>query len=230
MHVLVIEDDRDVASNIAEYLENKGYVLDFAYDGVSGLHLAATEPYDVIILDVMLPGIDGVTLLRRLRKEKARERDTPVLMLTARDGLENKIEGFQAGADDYLVKPFALPELHLRLQALNRRRADLNSAPVLKVCDLIFDTRQRTVTRNNQPIHLNRLDLKILEQLMRASPAMVTKEELETKIWSDAYVGDDVLRAHIYRLRKAVDRPFDRPLIHTLHGQGYALKAPEAKE
>ena len=230
MQILLIEDDRDVAANIAEYLGNKGYILDFAYDGLSGLHLAAIKPYDVIILDIMLPGLDGVMLLRRLRQEKAQERDTLVLMLTARDGLEDKIEGFEAGADDYLVKPFALPELHLRLQALYRRRAGHNSATVLKVGDLIFDTRQRTITRENQAIHLNRLDKKILEQLMRASPAVVSKDELETSLWRDAYVGEDVLRTHIYRLRKAVDRPFDRPLIHTLHGQGYVLKAPEIKE
>ena len=201
MHVLVIEDDFDVSANIAEYLEDKGYILDFAYDGVSGLHLAATKRYDVIVLDIMLPGIDGVTLLRRLRQEGNQRTDTPVLMLTARDGLENKIEGFQAGADDYLVKPFALPELHLRLEALHRRGAGQKSALVLKVHDLIFDTHQRIVTRDGQPIYLNRIELKILEHLMRASPAMVTKEQLETEIWSDAYVGGDVLRAHIYRLR-----------------------------
>ena len=230
MHVLVIEDDFDVSANIAEYLEDKGYLLDFAYDGISGLHLAATKPYDVIVLDIMLPGIDGVTLLRRLRQASNQGADTPVLMLTARDGLENKIEGFQAGADDYLVKPFALPELYLRLEALHRRRIGQNSTMVLKVHDLIFDTHQRTVVRDGQPIHLNRMELKILERLMRASPAMVTKEQLETEIWSDAYVGGDALRSHIYRLRKAVDRPFDRPLIRTLHGQGYVLKAPAAEK
>ena len=225
MRALVIEDDTDVASNIAEYLEPKGFVLDFAYDGVSGLHFAATRDYDVLVLDVMLPGIDGFALCRRLRSESASH--APVLMLTARDALSDKIEGFEAGADDYLVKPFALPELYLRLCALLRRgRRDTESC--LRVHDLELDSRSMTVRRAGRVLRLNRMELKILRILMRASPTLVSRADLEAELWGDRIVGDDLLRSYIYRLRQAIDKPFAVELIHTVHGQGYLVKVPSA--
>ncbi|MEM7049532.1 MAG: response regulator transcription factor [Acidobacteriota bacterium] len=221
--VLVIEDDPDVARNIAEYLERRDFVLDFAYDGISGLHLAVTGSYDLLILDLMLPGIDGIALCQRLKSEMSGV--PPILMLTARDALEDKIEGFEAGADDYLVKPFALPELHHRLQALLRRglRTD---ASVLKVHDLELDWSERRVVRAGRALTLNRTELQILAILMRASPALVRRQDLMQALWGDQEVREDLLRSHIYRLRRTIDRPFDVPLLHTVRGQGYLLRRP----
>ncbi|MEM7482843.1 MAG: response regulator transcription factor [Acidobacteriota bacterium] len=223
--VLVIEDDPDVASNIAEYLESRHFVLDFAYDGISGLHLAVTGSFDALVLDLMLPGIDGLTLCRRLRSDSTFEAP-PILMLTARDALDDKIKGFEAGADDYLVKPFALPELFHRLQALLRRGV-AGEPQILKVHDLELDWPSRTVRRAGQVLQLNRTELKILSILMRASPALVRRQDLADALWQDQEVSEDLLRSHIYRLRRAIDRPFADPLLHTVRGQGYLLRPPE---
>ena len=224
MRILLVEDDADVAANIADYLEPREVIIDFAYDGVSGLHWAVTQSYDVIILDVMLPGIDGYTLCRRLRHDA--EITTPILILTARDGLADKIEGFEAGTDDYLVKPFALPELYHRLLALERRRAPREGR--LRVADLICNPDTGKVERAGQSIKLTRLDLRLLITLMRNSPHFMSREQLEEQVWGDEHMSDDIVRAHIYRLRKAIDRPFATPLVHTIHGLGYAVREPDA--
>lgn len=220
MNVLMIEDDADVATNVAEYLEQRGARLDFAYDGQQGLALATSERYSVIILDLGLPALDGIEVCRRLRRTAD---DTPILMLTARDELGQKVEGFQAGADDYLVKPFALPELYHRLLALVRRSEGPADATV-RVADLELDPQTREVRRAGRHIHLNRTELRLLELLARAAPRMVTREQLESAIWGDAEIGPDLLRSYVYRIRQRIDKPFATALLETVHGQGYRLR------
>ncbi len=220
VHVLLIEDDEDVASNVAEYLEQRGASLDFAYDGRQGYGLATGGEYSAIVLDLGLPGMDGIEVCRRLRQEA---RDIPILMLTARDAVEEKVEGFQAGADDYLVKPFALPELYHRLVALVRRA---EGPAEIRLCfaGLELDPRSREVRRRGRVIHLNPTELRILEILLRAAPALVSRQRLETEIWGDEPIGRDLLRSYIYRIRQRVDKPFGTALVQTVHGQGYRLR------
>ena len=223
--ILIVEDNIDLAENIADYFELQGHVTDFAMDGISGLHLALSQEYDAIILDIMLPGIDGITFCRKLRQEG--EKTTPVLMLTARDTLNDKLEGFDAGADDYLVKPFDLEELIARIQALVRR-SELSKEKLLRIGDLKFDLGKMQVQRAGHPIELNRACLKILRILMQASPNVVYRQEIEFVLWGDMPPGSDVLRSHIYSLRKSIDKPFTPHLIRTVHGMGYKLVDPDA--
>lgn len=220
MHILLIEDNRDLALNVFDYFEAKGHTLDLAGDGVLGLHLAASNPYDVIILDLMLPGIDGLTLCRRLRESG---KHTPVLMLTARDSLDDKIAGLEAGADDYVVKPFALREVDARLRALVRRAQIREGTDVLWVGDLSFDQVTLKVTRGERSLELPPIPLKILEVLMRHSPRVLTRDELERAIWGDSPPDSDALRAHLHILRNIVDKQSDRALIKTLRGIGYQI-------
>lgn len=221
--ILIVEDNIDLAENIGDYLEIQGHVTDFAMDGISGLHLALTQDYDAIILDIMLPGMDGLTFCRKLRNEG--EKDAPVLMLTARDTLSDKLEGFDAGADDYLVKPFELEELSARIQALVRRTGGVKRKS-LRIGDLEIDFGSMLVQRAGRPIELNRACLKILTMLMQASPNVVSRKEIEHALWSDMPPGSDALRSHIYTLRRAIDKPFKHHLIHTVHGVGYKLVDP----
>ena len=181
MRILVIEDHRDIAENIGDYLEPKGHALDYAADGVTGLHLAATHDYDVIILDLMLPALDGLSVCRKLRQEV--KRSTPVLMLTARDQLENKVEGFQAGADDYLVKPFAMKELEVRIEALSRRGAHRFASRIMQVADLEFDPDTQTVKRAGRRLDLNPSLRTLLGVLMTNTHRVVTRDELEHALW-----------------------------------------------
>jgi DNA-binding response OmpR family regulator len=224
LRILIVEDSIDLAENIGDYLEIQGHVSDFAMDGISGLHLALTHHYDTIILDIMLPGLDGLTFCRKLRKEG--EKSTPVLMLTARDTLSDKLEGFDAGADDYLVKPFELEELSARLLAL-ARRSDHARRKTLIVGDLEIDLGKMQVQRAGHPIELNRACFKILKMLMQASPNVVSRNEIEHALWSDMPPESDALRSHIYILRQAIDKPFTHPLIQTIHGFGFKLADPD---
>jgi DNA-binding response OmpR family regulator len=221
MRILVVEDHRDIAENIGDYLTPKGHEIDFAADGVTGLHLAVTNHYDVIVLDLMLPGIDGLSLCRKLRE--VAKRDTPVLMLTARDQLDDKVEGFRAGADDYLVKPFALKELEIRLEALRRRSTSALTARVLTVGDLEFDPDTQIVKRAGKRLDLNPSLRRLLALLMANTHRVVRRDELEAALWGDDRPDADVLRAHIYALRALIDKPFERKLLHTVHGTGYRL-------
>ncbi|MHB1618561.1 MAG: response regulator transcription factor [Sulfuricella sp.] len=220
MNILLIEDNRDLALNMFDYFEAKGHAMDLAEDGLSGLHLAASNQYDVLILDLMLPGIDGLTLCRLLREAG---RHTPVLMLTARDSLDDKIDGLEAGADDYVVKPFALREVEARLLALVRRAQVREGPSVLQVGDLSFDPDTLKVMRGEKTIELPPIPLKILEILMRQSPRVLPREELERGIWGDSPPDSDALRAHLHILRNAIDKQADRPLIRTLRGIGYQI-------
>jgi len=224
LRILIVEDNADIAANIGDYLEAQGHVLDFALDGIGGFHLALTQDFDVIVLDILLPGMDGLTFCRKL-KENAKKH-TPVLMLTARDTLSDKLEGFRAGADDYLVKPFALEELAARIAALVRR-TDLPSRDLLRVADLEFDMGKMSVRRAGRPVELNRACLKILTMLMQAHPKVVTRKQIELALWADMPPGSDALRSHIYALRRAIDRPFKHSLLETVHGVGYRLVVPD---
>ena len=172
MRLLLVEDNRDILTNLADYLALKGYETDCAQDGLTGLHLAATNPYDLIVLDVMLPGMDGLTLCRRLREGE--RRDTPVIMLTARDALDDRLQGFGSGADDYVTKPFALPELVARIEAvLKRTRA--GGRRRLTVADLSYDLDTLEVSRAGQPLKIGPIGLKLLAVLMQKSPAVATR-------------------------------------------------------
>ncbi|MGQ0801485.1 MAG: response regulator transcription factor [Pseudomarimonas sp.] len=220
MRILVIEDNSDIAANLGDYLEDRGHTVDFAADGLTGLHLAVTIEFDAIVLDLNLPGLDGLEVCRRLRQEARRQ--TPVLMLTARDSLEQKLVGFESGADDYLVKPFALQEVEARLAVLSRRGKGPGPR-VLVVAELEFNLDTLEVRREGRAITLNPTALKILQALMEASPSVVTRQELETRVWGEELPDSDSLRVHIHGLRAAVDKPFSRMLIQTRHGIGYRL-------
>ncbi|MFC3815654.1 response regulator transcription factor [Lysobacter sp. GCM10012299] len=220
MRVLVVEDNRNLVANLFDYFEARGYTLDAAPDGPTGLHLAITQDFDAIVLDWMLPRMDGREVLSRLRDAG---RNMPVLMLTARDELPDKIAGFRAGADDYLTKPFDLPELEVRLEALVARASGRGRSRVLQVADLRLDLTTLDVTRNGQALHLYPACRKLLEVLMQASPAAVTRDRLEHALWGDDPPDGDMLRSHIYELRRSVDGPFDTKLIQTLPRVGYRI-------
>ncbi len=224
MRILVIEDQPEILQNIADYLEMQGYLVDCAYDGLGGLHLAITQPFDLIILDLMLPGMDGLTLCQKLRQDA--RISTPVIMLTARDSVDDKLTGFRAGADDYLVKPFSLPELHARVEAV-LRRGQAGIQNMLTVGDLTYDMNSLEVTRKGILLKLSPIGLKLLERLMKDSPHVVKRETLEELLWGEHLPGSDSLRSHIHTLRQTIDKPFDSPLLHTVHGIGYCLKAAD---
>lgn len=221
--ILLIEDHHDIAAMVCEHLEFRGYEVDYAADGITGLHLAVTGDFDAIILDLMLPGMDGLEICRKYRTEAAGRK--PILMLTARDTLEDKIAGLDAGADDYLVKPFELEELDARLRALLRRAADGVASQVLRVADLEFDTGTLEVRRSKRLLTLTPIGLKLLEALMKASPRVVSRRNLEREVWGDVVPDSDALRSHLYNLRKVIDKPFDRSLLHNVQGMGYRLAA-----
>ncbi|MDE1167265.1 MAG: response regulator transcription factor [Pseudomonas sp.] len=220
MQILLVEDNRDILANVTEYLQSRGCQVTGAEDGLTGLHLAATRAFDMVILDVMLPGINGTQVCQRLRESS--RADTPVIMLTARDALSDRLEGFRSGADDYLVKPFALAELMARIEALVWRLKRRNSR-VLSIHDLAYDLDTLHVSRQGTSLRLTPTSLKMLELLMRRSPAVVTRRELEQAVWGDYPPNSDSLRTNLYLLRQAVDKPFEVPLIQTVFGIGYQL-------
>lgn len=205
-------------------LEADGFAIDYAADGLQAIQLATTQVFDTIVLDVMLPGIDGFTVCQRLRTEYGL--DTPILMLTARDQIDDKLQGFERGADDYLTKPFVMSELQARVTALvNRKRGDIASTSI-SVNGLSLDTRTRRVTRNGEDIVLSPTGFRILRILLREAPGVVTREALQNELWGDDVPDSDALRSHIYILRKAVDRPFEQAhgsLIKTVKGVGLKI-------
>lgn len=223
MRLLIIEDQPDILRNLIDYFEIKGHTVDCARDGIGGLHLAITQPFDLIILDIMLPGMDGYTLCKRLREEA--QVYTPIIMLTARDSVDERIQGLESGADDYLIKPFALSELNARIEAISRR-INRENLHILQVDDLRYNLDTLEVTRAGKALSLNPIGLKILEKLMKSSPNVVRKSELENFLWGEDVPDSDSLRTHIHGLRQIVDKTFPTPLLHTIHGIGYSLKAP----
>ena len=220
MRILVIEDNRDILANVLDYLQLKGFGVDCAQDGLSGLYLASTGHYDLIVLDIMLPGIDGYQVCKRLREDGQSE--VPILMLTARDALDDRLHGLNVGADDYLIKPFALSELVARIEAILRRSQGSRKRQ-LKVADLIYDLDTLHVSRAGRPLKLNPIGLKLLAVLMQKSPALVRREVLEDALWGDDCPDSDSLRSHIHQLRQVLDKPFNAELLHTQHGLGYRL-------
>ncbi len=221
MKILVIEDDADIASNIGQYFEDKGHQLDFAYSGTQGLALAIGERFDLIILDLMLPGKDGITLCREFREQSSH--DTPILMLTARDTLEDRISGFEAGSDDYLIKPFSLRELEVRVLAITRRGEGKSRSRSVCIDNLELNHDTMQVMRAQQNINLKPRAFHILEYLMRHENRVVSRQELIDHIWADNPPEGDPLRVHIHSLRQKIDKPFDGKLIHTVHGVGYRI-------
>jgi DNA-binding response OmpR family regulator len=224
MHILIVEDNPDIIANLFGFLEPMGYTIDVARSGTAGLSRATTETYDVIVLDLSLPGIDGLDLCRRLRKEY--RLGTPVLMLTARDTVQNKLTGFDAGADDYLVKPYSLLELDARLKALVRRSKQEHVEYVLKFGDVELDTSTGRATRAGRELTLTPTGLKILTMLLREAPKLVRREMLEREIWNENPPDSDALRTHIHALRHALDKSSNRPMLKTVPGTGYQLLGP----
>lgn len=224
-HLLLVEDNQDIAESVGIYLEAKGHTVDYAADGITGLHLAVTNRYDTIILDVMLPGLDGMKVCRKLRGE-ARIK-TPVLMLTARDTTADKIMGLDCGADDYVVKPFDIQELEARVRAQVRRARGEIAPEVLTVADLKLDLGTLRIERAGQRLSLTPVGIKILSVLMRASPLVVSRDELERQVWGEEIPDSDALRSHMYNLRKIIDKPFTKSLLVTLPGSGFQIVDPD---
>lgn len=220
MRVLVLEDNHDLAANLLDYLQLRNCVVDWAANGQQALRLTEQLDFDVIVLDIMMPGIDGLEVCRRLRQ---RLLSTPILFLTARDTLEDKLEGFKAGGDDYLLKPFAMEEMFVRLNALCKRILNQHSRR-LQVADLVLDLDRHEVSRAGQPLRLNRSGMKLLQLLMQHSPDIVSREALSHTLWGDDAPDHDVLRSHLYQLRLAIDRPFASQLLQTVHGIGFRLR------
>ncbi len=222
--VLLVEDNGDIAENICLYLENAGHTVDYAATGTQALVLAEAQRYDVLIVDVMLPGMDGLTLCKRLRED--RNLETPVLMLTARDELGDKLQGFDAGADDYMTKPFELDELRARLMALTRR-ASGRTRQTLAVGDLELDARAMRASRAGERLDLSPTGFRLLHEMMLAYPNVVFRDDLERAIWGDDRPDSDALRSHVFALRKALDRPFEHKMLETVHGIGFRLRVPD---
>nr|WP_250646563.1 response regulator transcription factor [Pseudomonas oligotrophica] len=227
---MIIEDNPDIVANLYEYFEPLGHQLDNARSGHAGLAQAISQRFDVIVLDGMLPGLDGLELCRRLREEH--QCDTPILMLTARDTINDKVTGLRAGADDYLVKPFSLIELEARLEALFRRAGVQFPDQVLRYGELAFDPGTFEATRNGQRLELTPSGYKLLAALLRTAPRLVTREELEHELWQDEPPLSDALRTHIHALRQAVDKSFPSlpPMLITVAGIGYRLADANAHQ
>ncbi len=222
LDILLVEDNQAISQNIADYLEPLGHRLDFASDGRAGLRLALEQTFDVVILDLALPGIAGLELCRQLRERALRH--VPVLMLTARDTLDDKLLGFATGADDYLTKPFALAELAARCLALSQRYR-LGSNHVLTIGPLEVDRQNGTVRRDGRPLRLTPLTYRILLLLAEAYPRPLPRFELSRGLWGDEPPDSDSLRSHVHLLRQVLDKPFDTPMLETVHGIGFRLLA-----
>jgi heavy metal response regulator len=222
VRILVVEDDRKVASFIRKGLMEEGYAVDVAPDGETGLAMGLDRPHDVIVLDVMLPGKSGVQVVRELRQAKVA---TPVLLLTARDAVEDKVQGLDAGADDYLTKPFAFAELLARVRALLRRGATAQ-VPLIQVADLTLDPARRTVTRGGEPIPLTNREFALLEYFMRNPGRVLTRTMITEHVWDYSFdSATNVIDVYVNYLRRKIDVGRERKLIHTVRGVGYVLKA-----
>ncbi len=228
MRVLIIEDDLDIATNLYEFLEGRGNTVDMARDGVSGMHLAVSGEFDAIVLDLGLPGMDGLCLCRKLRSEA--RLDVPVLILTARDVLDDKLTAFDCGADDYLVKPFALREVEARLKALVARRRGRVVNRRLVHGAIAFDPGNMAVSVDGRPVHLSRKCLRLLEMMMSAPNRVYSRTELEQELWGDEHPQSDSLRSHMHMLRRALTDASGASPIETVHGVGYRFAAADARQ
>ena len=225
MKCLVIEDEKKLSAYLHKALIQQSHVVDVAADGITGLHLATEGEYDLILLDIMLPGMDGISVLRELRKKK----DVPVLMLTARDSVDDRVQGLRDGADDYLVKPFALSELLARILALSRRSVP-RAAPsgqlhILRIADLEMDLLRRKVTRNGTTLHLTSKEFSLLTLLMRRQGHVLSHMELAEQVWDINFDSNtNVVEVAVRRLRAKMDEPFATKMLHTVRGMGYVLE------
>ncbi|HZT88445.1 MAG TPA: response regulator transcription factor [Stellaceae bacterium] len=225
MKVLVVEDDRETAAYLVKGLSESGYTVDHAADGREGLFMSSSGDYDAIILDRMLPSMDGLAVLGALRAAKI---GTPALILSALGSVDDRVKGLRAGGDDYLVKPFAFSELLARVEALLRRGAPAPTATKLRVADLEMDLLTRTVRRGGKPIDLLPREFQLLEYLMRNAGHVVTRTMLLENVWDYHFDPQtNVIDVHVSRLRQKIDKSFERPLLHTIRGAGYCLRAPE---
>lgn len=223
--LLIIEDNPELVANLYSFFEPLGYLLDDARDGATGLRLATQNDYDAVLLDLMLPRLDGMTLCQKLRQEF--QNPVPIIMLTARDPVDDRVQGLALGADDYLIKPFSLRELDARIQALVRRAQGRQVQGTLAWEDLQVDTRAPQAWRQGQAISLTPSTHKLLLCLMRAAPAVVRKQEMEYLLWGDDPPDSGALRTHIHELRQHADRNFPSTLIETVHGVGWRLSKPQ---
>jgi len=224
MRILVIEDDDEAAAYLMKGLEEGGHRVDLEADGRRGLERATGGSFDAMVIDRMLPGLDGLSIVAELRQ---RNDTTPVLILSALGDVENRVEGLRAGCDDYLSKPFAFSELLARLEALERR-SHTASETRLKLADLEMDLLKRTVTRAGRPIELLPREFRLLEYLLRNAGHIVTRTMLLEKVWDHHFDPQtNVIDVHVSRLRQKIDRDFSPPLLHTIRGAGYSLREPE---
>ena len=223
MRILVVEDDRSLAELLRRGLTQERHVVESVFDGRTGYDRAQTGEYDAIILDLMLPGLDGLEIARRLREDQV---SVPILMLTARDALHDRLRGFDAGADDYLTKPFAFEELLARLRAITRRGSRHNDDDRLVVGDLVLDRQAHEVHRAGKPIPLSPKEFALLEYLMRHPGQVLSRTMIMERVWDYGFGSfANVVDATIRRLRKAVDEDFEVPIIHTVRGVGYKVKS-----
>jgi len=220
VRILVVDDEPSVRDALDRALRMDGYKVQLAADGQQALDQLAEQAPDAIVLDLLMPEVDGLEVCRRIRAAGDR---IPVLMLTARDGVPDRVKGLDAGADDYLVKPFEIRELEARIRSLIRRDRRQVSTEVLKVGDLVLDTATLRVTRAGKDLPLSPIGVKLLTILMRESPRVVSRRDIEREVWGDLLPDSDTLRSHLYNLRKVIDKPFSRQLLHTIHSAGYRL-------
>jgi DNA-binding response OmpR family regulator len=221
VRILIIEDDPAIAANLYDFLEARGHSVDAAADGITGLHLAVTQKFDGILLDLGLPAMDGITLCRKLRQEV--DLDTPVLMLTARDTLEDKLKGFDHGADDYMIKPFALKEVEARLVAMHKRHGGKVTSRMLETGDLSFDPKTLLVLFADTAVKLPPKCIRLLALMMSEPGRVFSRRELESEVWGDVQETSDTLRSHMHELRRALTRAGGYDPIETVHGLGYRL-------
>ncbi|WP_318462639.1 response regulator transcription factor [Photobacterium leiognathi] len=222
MKILIVDDNYQIVETISDYLELENNIVDCAYHGEGALKLIEDNHYDVIIMDIMMPKIDGISAVEKIRADLLC--GTPILFLSAKDTLDDKIAAFKAGGDDYLLKPFAMEELCLRIQALANRgqRKDIG---ILSFADIQINNQTDEVCRDDQVIKLSRIQLMILKLLIRQAPNIVTRQQIMETIWGDESPCSDALRSHIYGLRNAIDKGFSESRLETIHGQGYRIKA-----
>ena len=221
MRVLLVEDERKISAYVKRGLEEQGYAVDAAYTGLEAIDWAETVDFDLIILDILLPEMDGFTVCRNLRKQGSR---VPILMLTARDAVDDRVSGLDAGADDYLVKPFALKELLARLRALSRRTNEMPKETILQISDLTLNTITQRVKRGEKLINLASKEYAVLECLMRQPDRLLSRTQIAEHVWNyDVFNHSNIVDVYIRNLRRKIDDPYDQKLIHTIRGSGYRI-------
>ena len=222
MRILLVEDDKKIASFVSKGFKAAGFAVDHVQDGEEGLDLASTEPYDAAIVDIMLPKLDGLTLIKLLRREKI---NTPVIILSAKGSVDDRIKGLNTGSDDYLTKPFSFSELLARVQALIRRASGVTEPTTLKVEDVVMNLITREITRGNRKVELQPLEFSLLEYLMRNAGRVVSKTMIMEHVWDYNFDPQtNVVESRIYKLREKIDKEFPEKLIHTIRGVGYVIK------